>query len=172
MAKKPKKAEEPDDASSEEGGEGAKPGRSKKKLLIVSALALAVFSGLGGGGYYFFLHGRKEAPEAAKTVKPVAFVDIREMVINLAHEPNQERQKFLKFRAALEVKDAKLLTDIQPLLPRVEDAFQVFVRELRASDLDGSAGVYRLREELLRRVNVAVYPAKVDAVLFKEIIVQ
>jgi flagellar FliL protein len=57
-------------------------------------------------------------------------------------------------------------------LPRVEDTFQVFVRELRASDLDGSAGVYRLREELLRRVNVAVYPAKVDAVLFKDIIVQ
>jgi flagellar protein FliL len=94
------------------------------------------------------------------------------MVINLANEPNQERPKFLKFRVSLEVKDAKLIPDIQPLLPRVEDTFQVFVRELRASDLDGSAGVYRLREELLRRVNVAVYPARIDAVLFKEVIVQ
>ncbi len=46
------------------------------------------------------------------------------------------------------------------------------MRELRASDLEGSSGVYRLREELLRRVNIAVYPAKVDAVLFKDIVVQ
>jgi flagellar FliL protein len=29
-----------------------------------------------------------------------------------------------------------------------------------------------LKEELLRRVNIAVYPARVDAVLFKEIVVQ
>jgi flagellar FliL protein len=94
------------------------------------------------------------------------------MVINLAGEPNHERQRLLKFRAALEVRDAKTVGDIQPLLPRVEDAFQAFARELRASDLDGSAGLYRLREELLRRVNIAVYPAKVDAVLFKDMVVQ
>jgi flagellar FliL protein len=172
MAKKPKKAEEPDEASagSEEGGE-MKPARSRK-LVIFGALGLVLLSALGGGGYYFLLHDKKDVPEAHKAAKPVAFVDIREMVINLANEPNQERPKFLKFRVSLEVKDAKLIPDIQPLLPRVEDTFQVFVRELRASDLDGSAGVYRLREELLRRVNVAVYPARIDAVLFKEIIVQ
>ena len=46
------------------------------------------------------------------------------------------------------------------------------MRELRVNDLEGSAGLYRLREELLRRVNVAVYPAKIDAVLFKDIVVQ
>ena len=28
------------------------------------------------------------------------------------------------------------------------------------------------REELLKRVNVAVYPARVEAVLFKDVIVQ
>jgi flagellar FliL protein len=172
MARKPKKGEEPEDApSTSEEGDESKVGRSKK-LLIFSVLGLVLLSGFGGGGYYFFLHERKDAPEAPKTARPVAFVDIREMVINLANEPNQDRPKFLKFRVSLEVKDAKLIPEIQPLLPRLEDTFQVFVRELRASDLDGSAGVYRLREELLRRVNIAVYPARVDAVLFKEIIIQ
>ena len=78
----------------------------------------------------------------------------------------------LKFKVSLEVKDPKLVAEIQPLMPRVEDSFQLFLRELRASDLEGSVGLYRLREELLRRVNIAVYPAKVDAVLFKEMIVQ
>ena len=50
--------------------------------------------------------------------------------------------------------------------------FQVYTRELRPSDLEGSAGVYRLKEELLRRINVAIYPSKVEAVLFKEILIQ
>ena len=62
--------------------------------------------------------------------------------------------------------------DIQPLLPRVEDLFQVYLRELRPADLEGSAGTYRLREELLKRVNIALHPAEVDAVLFKELLVQ
>jgi flagellar FliL protein len=94
------------------------------------------------------------------------------MTVNLANEPNQERPRFLKLKVALELKDAKTVPDVQPLLPRVTDIFQVFVRELRATDLEGSGGIYRLREELLRRVNVAVYPSKVDALLFKEVIVQ
>jgi flagellar FliL protein len=167
MAKKSKKGEEAEAAPAE----GEAKARSKKPLIL-GAAGLVALLGLSGGGYWFYAHRGGEAGEAQKTVKPVAFVDIREMMINLANEPNQERPKVLKFRAALEVKDQKLIAEIQPLLPRIEDAFQVFVRELRASDLEGSAGVYRLREELLRRVNVAVYPAKVDAVLFKDIIVQ
>jgi flagellar protein FliL len=58
------------------------------------------------------------------------------------------------------------------LLPKVVDAFQVYLRELRKSDLEGSAGIYRLKEELRRRVNVAIYPLEVQSILFKEILVQ
>jgi flagellar FliL protein len=57
-------------------------------------------------------------------------------------------------------------------LPRIVDNFQVYLRELRVDDLQGSAGMYRLREELLRRVNLAVRPARVKDVLFKEMLVQ
>jgi flagellar FliL protein len=166
MAKKPKTGSGTDEAGE---GSAAKPG-SRKKLIIVAAAAAVVLA-VGAGGYFMF--GRPKDPAAAtEGRKPVAFVDIREMTINLAPEPNDDRPRLLKFRVALEVKDANVTREIQPLLPRVEDTFQVFVRELRASDLEGSSGVYRLREELLRRVNIAVYPAKVDAVLFKDIVVQ
>ena len=94
------------------------------------------------------------------------------MVVNLAPEPNQERPRYLKLKVALEVKDEKIVGDVQPLMPRVQDIFQVFVRELRVSDLEGSGGIYRLREELLRRVNLAVSPSRIDAVLFREVVVQ
>lgn len=168
MAKKPKKGE----ADEAEAPEGEAAPKSKKKLVIFAVAGLVALGGAGGAGYYF-LAAKGTHDEAAKPVKkPVAFVDVREMVVNLAAEPNQDRGRFLKFKVALEVSDPKTVPDITPLLPRVEDTFQVFVRELRASDLEGSAGVFRLREELLRRVNIAVYPSKVDAVLFKEVVVQ
>jgi flagellar FliL protein len=163
MAKKPQKP-----ADGEEGEAPVQSGGKKKKLIIavVGVLALA-----GGGGWFF--KAKKAAPAEHVEVKaPVAFVDVQEMTVNLTPEQSQDRPRFLRLKVALEVKDAKAVPDVQPLLPRVQDIFQVFMRELRPSDLEGAGGIYRLREELLRRVNIAVYPAKVDAVLFKEVVVQ
>jgi flagellar FliL protein len=57
-------------------------------------------------------------------------------------------------------------------MPRIVDNFQIYLRELRVDDLRGSGGIYRLREELLARVNAAVAPVKVNDVLFKEMLVQ
>jgi flagellar protein FliL len=57
-------------------------------------------------------------------------------------------------------------------MPRVVDQFQSYLRELRVDDLHGSAGVLRLKEELLRRINVAAAPYPVKDVLLKEMIVQ
>ncbi|AOG07793.1 flagellar basal body-associated protein FliL [Bosea sp. RAC05] len=172
MAKKPKPAE--DGAPAEGAAEGG--GKSKKKLIIIVAGVL-VLAGAGGGGWFFFM--KKPSPEqiaaaeAAKNVKkPVAFIEMKDMMISIAGGPQQERQPMIKIKVVLETADAKISDEIKPLLPRVEDAFQVFLRELRPSDLEGSAGMYRLKEELLRRVNVTVFPAKIDAVLFKELLIQ
>lgn len=167
MAKKPKKA--PADG---EGGEVEAP-KSKKKLVIILAAVLL----LGGGGGGFLLMKKKaaahaEGEHAEEVKKPVVFLDVREMILNLTPELGQDKARFAKLRIALELKDAKAESEIKPLMPRVEDTLQVYMRELRASDLSGSMGLYRLREELLRRVNVALYPAKAEAVLFKDVIIQ
>ncbi|MBV9078515.1 MAG: flagellar basal body-associated protein FliL [Methylobacteriaceae bacterium] len=169
MAKKAK----PEAAEAEEGADAPPASGGGRKKLIIGALAVLVLAG-GGGGYMFMKRSaaHPDAAHAEEQRKPVAFVDIQEMTVNLASEPNQERPRFLKFKVALEVKDAKVVPEVTPLLPRVQDIFQVFVRELRASDLEGSGGIYKLREELLRRVNIALAPTRVDAVLFKEVVIQ
>lgn len=172
MAKKPRND---DEGSETEGGEAPASG-SRRKLVVIGGAAAALLV-LGGGGAAFFLMGSSEEEVAAEAAaaeaqRPASFVEVREMVVNLAPEPNEERPRFLRFSVRLEVADPRAVDTIQPLMPRVEDAFQTFVRELRPSDLYGSAGVYRLREELLRRVNIAVHPARVDAVLFREVVVQ
>ncbi len=93
------------------------------------------------------------------------------MLVNLVGLPG-ERVQYLKVKVVLEVKEDKQVEAIKPTMPRVTDLFQTYLRELRASDLNGSAGLFRLKEELTRRVNVAVAPNQVNAVLFKEIVVQ
>jgi flagellar FliL protein len=170
---KPENEDAPEDDAEGAALESAQGG-GKKKLILIGAAGIVALSLVGGGGYFFFLRAKPDeaAEQSSAAKKPVGFVDVREMTVNLASDSAQDRARLLRFKVSLEVKDPKLIPDIQPLMPRVEDSFQVYVRELRASDLEGSAGLYRLREELLRRVNYAVYPAKVDAVLFKEIIVQ
>jgi flagellar FliL protein len=152
-------------------GDGAEaPKKSKLKLIIIGAVALLA---VGGGGGWFFLMKKppKEVHAEAPVVKPPAFIDVPEMMVNLSGQPG-DRVQYLKVKVVLEVKDAPVVALITPSMPRVTDIFQTYLRELRPSDLSGSAGLFRLKEELTRRVNVAVAPSQVNAVLFKEVVIQ
>ncbi|WP_205514199.1 flagellar basal body-associated FliL family protein [Stappia sp. BW2] len=164
-------------AAGEDGEDGAEAGGGgrKKKLILFGGIGLVVLLAAGGAGYYFLMGSSAPAPvpgdpEAPQQVqKPVVFYDLPEMTVNLATEG---RTTYLKVRIALEVENRAMIDQIQPYLPRILDAFQIYLRELRPADLEGSAGLFRLKEELLRRINLSVYPAKVEGVLFKEILVQ
>ncbi len=176
MAKKAKQAapEESEADGGESGEEAGQPGPKRKlplKLIIMASAGLVV---LGGGGLaaYFMLSGGKEASvSAAAHAKPLVFVDVPEVLVNLSNT-GSERTQYLKVKIVLEVPDAALAPQIETTMPRVLDAFQTYLRELRPTDLDGSAGLYRLKEELTRRVNATIAPSRINAVLFKEIVVQ
>jgi len=176
MASKPKKAErekaEDEDAGAD--GESAQPKRKfalpSRKVMIIAAAGLAVLAG-GGTGAYFMFAGGKDGASAAIPSKPPAFVDVPEVLVNLS-TVGADRTQYLKVKIVLEIPDAALTPQIESTMPRVMDAFQTYLRELRPTDLDGSAGLYRLKEELTRRVNGAIAPNRITAVLFKEIVVQ
>jgi len=139
------------------------------KLIIIAAACVVVLG--GGATAYFMFAGSHEPKPAAAALKPPVFFDVPEVLVNLATSGG-ERTQYLKVRIVLELPDATVQPQIQTTMPRVMDAFQTYLRELRPSDLDGSAGLYRLKEELTRRINVAVAPSRINAVLFREIIVQ
>jgi flagellar FliL protein len=155
-----------------EGGEAPVVAAPKSKLkLIIAAAAVLVIA--GGGASWFFLfrsHGEEKHAEAP-VAKPVFFMDVPDMLVNLVGGPG-ERVQYLKVKVVLEVKEEKQVEAIKPTMPRVTDIFQTYLRELRPSDLNGSAGLFRLKEELTRRVNAAISPSQVNAVLFKEVVVQ
>jgi flagellar protein FliL len=158
------------DQAEGEGAPVAAPKKSKLKLIIAGVAVLAIAG--GGAGWFFFLRGHGEEMHAeAPPAKPPVFMEVPDMLVNLVGAPG-ERVQYLKVKLVLEVKEDKQVEAIKPAMPRVTDIFQTYLRELRASDLNGSAGLFRLKEELTKRVNAAVSPSQVSAVLFKEIVVQ
>ncbi|WP_293827129.1 flagellar basal body-associated FliL family protein [uncultured Brevundimonas sp.] len=100
----------------------------------------------------------------------VTFYTLPDMVMNI--QSADSRPTFLKLKLTLEMRDAAVATHLQEEMPRLQDMFTGFVRELRPEDLSGSAGTYQLRAEILRRVNMIAAPGKVDAVLIEEMLVQ
>ena len=165
-------------------GEGAEAAPKKgllgkllsKKMLMIAVPALLLVVGGGGAGAYFFLIKKSDAAHEAKaeevplTPPKVAFSDMQDILVNI--QSNDGTPAYLKLGVSLELEDDAQKTAMQPLMPRITDQFQAYLRELRLDDLKGSAGVLRLKEELLRRVNVAAAPYKVRDVLLKEMIVQ
>ncbi|MEQ8369536.1 MAG: flagellar basal body-associated FliL family protein [Alphaproteobacteria bacterium] len=157
-------------------GEGEAPARKKragKKLILFIAapvvLLLAAAGGLfatgmiGGGG------GEDDHAEATEVLPPV-FFEMPEMLVNLASDGR--RSNFLKVQVSLEVGGEHDIPRIKAAMPRIVDSFNAYLRDLRLEDLQGSAGIYRLREELLLRVTQVAAPAEVRDVLFTEMLVQ
>jgi flagellar protein FliL len=151
--------------------DGASSKKSKLKLII-AAVGFFVIIGTGVGIWMLMSKGHGDDRNAdLAAAKPPSYIDVPEIMVNLVGLPG-ERVQYLKAKIVLEVKEEKQIEAIKPSMPRVSDIFQTYMRELRASDLNGSAGLFRLKEELTRRVNVAVAPQQVSAVLFKEIMIQ
>lgn len=195
---KEKETEEGEAAEGEggEGGEGKKKGGKKKKIIILGVVVV-LLAALGGGGFFAYKKGllnkflKKESSEEAGgegaseggeasegaaaggeggVVGQSVYYDMEEIIVNL--NVGSARPSFLKMTVSLELPGELQIPRVEQKMPRIRDSFQVYLRELRQDDLQGSAGLYRLREELLLRINKIVYPAKVSDILFKEILVQ
>ena len=156
--------------------EVAKPKKGKMLLIAVPILLVA----LGAGGWFSgvipSLLGHKTAPpkagaalEAAAAAPPV-YVDVPEIVSNL-NVPGK-RPSFMKLHAKLELAGKSDAAPVAAAMPRIQDMFQTYLRDMRPEELRGSEGSYRLREELIGRATVAATPAHVTDVLFIELIIE
>ncbi|MET0155508.1 MAG: flagellar basal body-associated FliL family protein [Rickettsiales bacterium] len=175
----------------DKGQEGQK--KSKKLLFIIAAVTL--FGVLAGGGAFFlgvFGNGKSDDSHAEEATageeasqkeahgggphgkdapnNGLVYYDLQEMIVNL--NVGSASPSFLKMKVSLELANPLDVPAVEAQLPRISDSFQVYIRELRRSDLQGSEGIYRLREELLLRINKILYPVKVKDILFKEILIQ
>ncbi|HVN01634.1 MAG TPA: flagellar basal body-associated FliL family protein [Caulobacteraceae bacterium] len=197
--KKGDEAEAPDESAEVEGvegeGEGEEGGGKKKlplKLIIIGAAAAVVVLG-GGGTAALFLMPHKAAPAAAHKLPPkpkgdkkdgkadpnapqvqdgpdgVVFYTPPDIVVNM--QTPDGKPTFLKLKLTFELPDHNTADTLDAEMPRLNDIFQTFLRELRPEDLSGSEGTMRLRAELQRRVDLVIAPAKVSGVLIEEMLI-
>lgn len=176
-----------------EGGDGADGAAEKKggplgllknkKVLMFGLPALILVLGGAGAGIMFMGGGEHAAAEAqsgdghsreAAIAEAAAhvphFYEMPELLVNI--NGGQDGAAFLKLKLNIEVSDETLMPVLDQNMPRVIDRYQGFLRELRPEDLSGSAGYYRLKLELLRRVNLAIAPAQADAVNIDQLLIQ
>lgn len=164
-------------AAAVEGPKEKKKGKGKL-LLIVAVVLIAAGAGGWFSGLIPGLLGGEKAHEAASEhgegkgpeVPAHIFMDLPDIVANL--NAGGRRATFVKLRAKLELSKKEDIVVVQNAMPRVLDLFQSYLREIRPEELRGTAGTYRLREELISRVTIAAAPAKVVDVLFVELLVQ
>jgi len=182
---KPAGKEEAPPAEGAEGEAAAAPASgknrfSRKKIIIIASAAVLLLAAIIGGLYFGgFIGGHAKEELSAEELARVAgeaelaggiFLDVPDITVNLASTGKQAH--FLKMSISVEVSSELEKTELQKQLPHVVDQFQVYLRELRMEDLSGSAGIYRLREELLERVKAVSGGVPVKDVLFREILVQ
>ena len=192
---KPADAEAEDQVKVEgEGAEGEEGGKKKLplKLILIGAAAALVVLGGGGAAAFFFLAPKPDPHAAKKHEKPkkedkkeaskddktapqikdgpdgVVFFTMPDIVVNM--QAADGKTTFLKLKLTFELPDHDTADALTPQLPRIQDMFQGFLRELRPEDLSGSQGSFQLRMEILRRVNLVVAPNKVNAVLILSLI--
>lgn len=198
---KVKEAEDAEPAEGVEGeeAEGGKKKLPIKLIAIAGAAAVVILGG-GGTAAFMLLkpkpeaageHGEKgkkdekrkekggkegkgdkadpNAPVVAEGPNGVTFYTLPDIVVNM--QTADGRPTFLKLKLTFELPDSHMADELTPNMPRMQDMFQTFLRELRPEDLQGSQGSYQLRMEILRRVNLLIAPAKINAVLIEEMLI-
>jgi len=158
-------------------GEAAAPAKkSRKKIIIIGVLVIVILLGGAAGAYFGGFIGGKSTHESkdlgadGKPIEVAVFFTLPEFLVNL-NSGGKANPTFLKATVILEVAHKEDITKIEANLPRLIDGVNTYLRELRPSDLAGSAGIQRLREEILLRANKSLGDVKINDVLFKEIVV-
>ena len=155
-----------------------KPPKKKGKLLLIAVPVLLIAIGAGGwfSGLIPSMLGSKPSPgkssgkQETSALAPPIYIDIPEIVSNL-NVPGK-RPSYMKMHAKLEVSGHSDEGPVAAAMPRIQDLFQTYLRDMRPEELRGSEGSYRLREELISRATIAAYPAHVTDVLFIELIIE
>ncbi|MDP3532004.1 MAG: flagellar basal body-associated FliL family protein [Alphaproteobacteria bacterium] len=176
------------------------PKKSKLPLILMIVLPILTL-GIGGGVAYvmgFLSFGAKKPQEQAADgekgqnkaegghneakaegaegsgehdkLRTSIFHPLPEMMINLNSEVG--KVSYLKIQASLELDDQKSIEKLQKVMPRIQDTIQVYVRELKVADLKSSIGIEKLRQELLKRIQLIAKDVKVFDVLFPQMLTQ
>ena len=164
----------PDAAQAEKGKEKKKEKKDEKKKEGKEGEKGAAVVREGPDGVVFYtmpdvVVNMQTADGRPTFLKLKLTLELPDLVVNM--QTADGRPTYLKLKLTLELPDESSAETLEPNLPRLQDMFQTFLRELRPEDLSGSQGSYQLRMEILRRVNLVIAPSRANAVLIEEMLI-
>ncbi|BDX00192.1 flagellar basal body-associated FliL family protein [Maricaulis maris] len=176
----------------EDGAEGEeKPKKNPLKLVLFIGLPVLILLLAGVGGFMMFAGGGDDEEQhadaghgeaadghgaaEAHSTDEVYYYNLREgdgteETITTNIRSSTGRPIIIQLQVTFESSRSDLGPILEEHVDRVMDQYIMFLRELREDEIYGSAGQNRLRLELLRRVNMAIEPAQVDAVLIQQLL--
>ncbi len=151
------------------------------KIIIICAIAFVV---LAGGVAAIFLTPLKDKifgenkekvqakkeEESLNSLMEITFLQLPDVIINL--KATNSKPGTLKASFIVELVKAKDKETVNHLKPLIIDQFQTYLRELEVSDIQGSVGLERVRQELKNRITNLVAPIQIRQVLIKEFLIQ
>jgi flagellar FliL protein len=167
-------------AAVEEASASEAPKKKKfsgKKLVLFIILPVLLLGGGGAAAYFLLLKEEPAAEEPAAAAEehaadePQVYVALEKpLQVNLVG--TGKRMPYLNLDLWLAVKNEEDAKQLEAVMPKVIDQFQVYLRSLRIDDLQGADGVQRMRDELLMRAKAAAKPLEVEDVLIKSMLAQ
>jgi flagellar FliL protein len=138
------------------------------KKVALSALAVGIIFGLVGGAWFFTREFFKPKAAAEEKKREVT-MDMEPFVVNLA---NQNSGRYLRASLSLVLKDEQDRRGVKESASRIRDGLIMLLSSKRAERLLEAEGKAELRGEIVEQINAAVGEPLVDAVYFREFLIQ
>jgi flagellar FliL protein len=161
------------------------------KILLVIFLSLASISGglvtsmgLGGVGDLFF--GQQDSKNQKETKnkgvdtsykeqsKDLNILNMNEMIVNIKGQTLSGRttSRFLKIQVSIVYEKSDEFDKITKRKPFLRDSFQDYLRQIDEKELIGTAGLVKLKSELLKRAQLISDNLPVKEVLISDLVIQ
>lgn len=191
MAEAGDKGAKPAAAPAEGGEAGVPPKKSRLKtvLILVILILFLVGAGIAVGVMFLGLKlpfmsspppdaeaaaapspapAEKPSPPKPPAAKPT-FVAVPPIVVNLA---DASGRRFIRLSVSVEVSSAEGETAVRENVPKIIDAFQLYLRSQSLESFNSVASLMQVRRDLLARLNRIDPRIEAKAVLFQDLIIQ
>ncbi|MBE7414847.1 MAG: flagellar basal body-associated FliL family protein [Deltaproteobacteria bacterium] len=154
-----------EEAAPKKKGKGLLIGIVAVVLLAAAAGAYLVLSGSKGGG-----DGAKQVAEsqAAEQAKGTIFV-LEPFIVNLQ---DNSGTRYLKLTVNLELPPGSMLTELNNQSTQIRDSLIILLSSKSYSDIGTVEGKYKMRDEIVARVNQYLTKSKVNTAYFTEFVIQ
>lgn len=160
----------------EEGARPAKPPGPKTPKIVLLLLLI----NLGGTGFNAFqgmqqaqaAHAPAEGEHAKKEPdkdEPGPVIPLDPFIVNLNEK---DASRYLKVSFEIEVADAEVARLLEKQKRPVRDDILRYLSSLTVSDTQGEDGKAKIQQEVVKRLDARLGPAKVNHLFFVEFVVQ